>query len=231
MSSSKHGMIAGLRPLALDAGLPLGLYYALSAAGVPTFAALALSSVVPLVRTVWSALAERKLNALAALILVANAVGFGLSAVTGDPRLMLAKDSGITGALGLVVLVAALFGRPLMTSTMLPVLLRGDAERTAAWRRLTAAPGPLRRAEGRFSLIWGAGLLFESVLRVIGAYTVPVQVMVGLGGAIAAVVLSATFVVSGRLAVLPMKKLLGAETDRATDRQERLPVRELATAA
>ncbi|MFF0743026.1 VC0807 family protein [Streptomyces sp. NPDC004111] len=230
MSSSKHDTIAGLKPLALDAALPLGLYYALSAAGLSTFAALALSSVVPLVRTVWSALAERQLNALATLILVANAVGFGLSAVTGDPRLMLAKDSGITGALGLVVLVTALCGRPLMTSTVLPVLLRGDTERTAAWRRLTAAPGPMRRHEARFSLIWGAGLLFESVLRVVGAYTVPVHVMVGLGGAIAAVVLSATFVVSGRAAVLPMKKLLGAETDRAAAERV-LPAKELTTAA
>ncbi|MFI5804342.1 VC0807 family protein [Streptomyces sp. NPDC051561] len=229
MSSSKHGMIAGLKPLALDAGLPLGAYYALSAAGVTTFAALALSSVIPLARTVWSALTERKLNALAALILVANAVGFALSAVTGDPRLMLAKDSGITGALGLVVLVAALGGRPLMTPTMLPVLLRGDADRTAAWQRLTAAPGPMRRHESRFSLVWGAGLLFESALRVAGAYTVPVHVMVGLGGATAAAVLSATFVVSGRVAVLPMKKLLGAETDRVA--QQPVEVRKLATAA
>ncbi|WP_434589655.1 hypothetical protein [Streptomyces sp. A5-4] len=53
-------------------------------------------------------------------------------------------------------------------------------------------------------------LLGESVVRVVGAYTVPIDTMMGLGGLMAAVTISATIVVSGRLAVAPMGKMIAS---------------------
>ncbi|MEU5895830.1 hypothetical protein [Streptomyces venezuelae] len=40
-------------------------------------------------------------------------------------------------------------------------------------------PRPLERM---FSVVWGAALFGEAVLRVVGAYTLPVDTMVWLGG-------------------------------------------------
>lgn len=85
---------------------------------------------------VWGVARDRRLNALAALMVAVNAVGLLLSLVAGDPRLMLLKDSGVSSTIGLVVLVSALRGRPMMSAGLRPWLTRGEAAKTAAWQRL-----------------------------------------------------------------------------------------------
>jgi hypothetical protein len=190
-------------------------YYLLSGGfGLSEVAALGWSSVVPVVRTVWGLVRSRRINGLALLILVANAVGLALSSVTGDPRLMLAKDSGVTGAVGMVVLLSARGGRPLMTAGLRPWVTKGSAAGNAAWDRLWAASAPFRRAERRFSVIWGSALLAECVLRVIGAYTVPVPTMVWLSTLLAVVAVVLAMLVAGGAAAVPMRNMVEAERTR-----------------
>ncbi|MCM3263478.1 hypothetical protein M3765_05390 [Streptomyces thermoviolaceus] len=205
-----------LVPLLVDVAVPVGGYYLLKdAVGLSTLAALGWSSAVPALRIVWSAVRERTLNALAALILFVNVVGVLLSTVTGDPRLMLAKDSGVSSAIGIGVLVSVMLGRPMMSEVMKPWLVQGDAERDAAWRRLRAHSVPFRRAERTFSLVWGVALLGECVVRVVGAYTLPVDTMVWLGTVILAVSMALAFFVSGAIAARPMARMVIAETEAA----------------
>lgn len=83
--SPRKAMLESLAPLVVDVAVPLVSYYVLKAAGLGTFGALAWSSVVPAVRTVWGVARERRLNALAALMVAVNAVGLLLSLVAGDP--------------------------------------------------------------------------------------------------------------------------------------------------
>ncbi|MEU8953727.1 VC0807 family protein [Streptomyces sp. NPDC048518] len=198
-----------LKPLVLDALVPTASYYLLSKGfGMGTLTALGWSSVVPAGRTAWGLVKERRVNGLAALILTANVVGLLMSLIAGDPRLMLAKDSGITATVGIAVLLSVVAGRPLMTAALKPWVTKGNAARTAAWERLTAQRGPFARLERTFSVVWGAALLGEALLRVVGAYTLPVDTMVWLGGAIAAGVITLTAVAGGRLVVVPMEKLV-----------------------
>ena len=150
-------------PLIVDVALPLGAYYLCKdALGASTFAALAWSSVVPVVRTVRGLVKERRTNALAGLILVVNLVSLLLSFVAGDPRLMLAKDSGVSSVVGISMIVSVYLGKPLMTAGLKPFVTKGKAERSAAWDRLMAGSVPFRRAERRFSLIWGTVLVVEA---------------------------------------------------------------------
>lgn len=205
-----------LAPLLVDVAVPVGGYYLLKDAfGMSTLAALGWSSVVPALRTGWSAVKERRVNAFAALILFVNVVGLLLSLVAGDPRLMLAKDSGVSSAIGLGILVSVALGRPMMTEGMKPWLVKGDAEREAAWARLVAGSADFRRAEKVFSVVWGVVLLGECVMRVVGAYTLPVDTMVWLGNVIMAAAMVIGFLVSGALAAGPMVRMLLAETGRA----------------
>ncbi len=89
-------------PLIMDVAVPIGSYYLFKDAfGMSTLMALGLSSVVPAVRTVWGVVEEHTINAFAALILFVNVVGLLLSVVAGDPRLMLAKDGGVSSAIGI----------------------------------------------------------------------------------------------------------------------------------
>jgi hypothetical protein len=62
------------------------------AAGVALAPALAVSSIIPAVRTVPGLVKDRSVNGLAALIVVVNVVSIAVTFWTGDPRLMLAKD-------------------------------------------------------------------------------------------------------------------------------------------
>ncbi|KUO05495.1 VC0807 family protein [Streptomyces sp. DSM 15324] len=203
-------------PLLMDVAVPIGSYYLLKDAfGMSTFAALAWSSLGPAVRTVWSVVTERRVNGLAGLILLVNVVGLLLSSVVGDPRLMLAKDGAISSTVGIGILVSVGLGRPMMTAGLKPFLVKGKAEREAAWERLLSGgserSSAFLRAERVYSVIWGVVLLAECVVRVVGAYTVPVDTMVWLGSVVMTVAIGAGVVLSGGLAAGPMAEMIAAE--------------------
>lgn len=206
--SPRGALLDSMMPLLVDVAVPLASYYLLKAAGMGTFGALAWSSVVPAVRTAWGAVRERRINGLAALIVTVNVVGLLLSLVAGDPRLMLLKDSGVSSTIGLVVLVTALRGRPMMSAALRPWLTRGEAAKSAAWSRLSAESEAFRRAEVRFSVVWGAALLGECAVRAVGAYTVPVGTMVWAGTVVLVAAMVLAFAVSGRVAVVPMERMI-----------------------
>lgn len=214
MTTNTGSTKKNLAPLLLDVAVPIGSYYLLkSGFGMGTVAALGWSSVLPALRTVWGIAVERKVNAFAALILFVNVVGLSLSLVAGDPRLMLAKDSGVSSAIGIGVLVSVAMGRPMMTAGMKPWLVKGDPEREAAFERLLTGSAAFRRAERRFSVVWGVALLGECVARVVGAYTLPVDTMVWLGTVVMIGTIGVTAVVSGGLAAGPMADMIAGEVE------------------
>ncbi|MEU0006698.1 VC0807 family protein [Streptomyces sp. NPDC006314] len=214
----RPSLMDNFKPLLVDVAVPLGSYYLFTDGfGMSTFAALAWSSVVPAARTVWGLVKERRTNALAGLILFVNVVTLLLSFVSGDPRLMLAKDSGVSSTVAIGILISVRLGKPMMTAGMKPFLIKGDTAKEAAWQRLAsgAAAGSeaFRRKENAFSVVWGLVLLTECVLRVVGAYTIPVDTMVWLGTVIMIGAVAIAIVLSGGLAIEPMEKMLAAEVD------------------
>ncbi|MFF5020186.1 VC0807 family protein [Streptomyces sp. NPDC001165] len=218
-------VLDNFRPLLLDVAVPLGSYYLFKDGfGMSTFAALAWSSVVPAVRTLWGLARERKVNGLAGLILVVNVVSLLLSFVSGDPRLMLAKDSGISSTVAIGILVSVRLGKPMMTAGMKPFLVKGDAAKEAAWERLmsgaVAGSTDFRRKERAFSVVWGLALLAECLVRVVGAYTIPVDTMVWLGTVIMVGAIGIAIVISGGLAVGPMEGMLAAEVEAEVEAED-----------
>ncbi|CAL9494007.1 VC0807 family protein [Streptomyces sp. enrichment culture] len=217
------------KPLLIDVAVPLGSYYLFKEAfGMSTFAALAWSSVVPAVRTVWALVKERRTNVLAVLILAVNVVSLLLSFVSGDPRLMLAKDSGVSSTVAIGILVSVGLGKPMMTEAMKPFLVKGDPAREAAFRRLVsgvaAGSAAFRRKERVFSVVWGLVLLIECVVRAVGAYTVPVDTMVWLGSVLMVAAMAIGFLLSGGLAAGPMEDMLTAEVEAGRVERPAVPV-------
>ncbi|MFI1361173.1 VC0807 family protein [Streptomyces sp. NPDC020898] len=212
MTSNPASLRRSFLPLVLDVAVPVGSYYVFKdGLGMSTVAALGWSSAVPAVRTGWSAVRERAVNGMAALILVVNVVGVVLSFVAGDARLMLVKDSGISSVVGIGVLVSVRLGRPMMTAGMKPFLVKGDLERAAAWERLAQGSLRFRRAEQTFSVVWGVVLVGECVARIVGVYVFSVDTMVWLGNVVMVVAVVGAVVVGGVLAVEPMKRMLRDE--------------------
>ncbi|MFJ7076348.1 VC0807 family protein [Streptomyces sp. NPDC098781] len=211
-STRSRSVLRNFAPLIIDVAVPLGAYYILrNGFGMSTLMALGLSSVVPAVRTGWGVWRTREVNGLAALILFVNVVSLLLSFVAGDPRLMLAKDSAVSSTIGIGIIVSVVLGKPMMTAGMKPWVVKGDAGREAAWARLHAGSARFRRAERVFSLVWGVVLLAECVVRIVGAYTLPVDTMVWVGNVIMAVAMGLGFLVSGALGAGPMAAMVVAE--------------------
>ncbi|MER7580709.1 VC0807 family protein [Kitasatospora sp. NPDC097691] len=219
-AKAPNPLVSGLRPLALDVAAPLAGYYLLhSAYGLSEFAALAWSSAFPAARTVVGLLRERKLNLWATLMLTVNLAGLALTFVTGDARLMIAKDGGLSGTVALAILASALIGRPVMSPMLMPFVTKGKRDRTAAWQRLAegraAASRSFRRHERLFSGIWGTALLAECVARVVGAFTLPVSTMAWLSTVFLVGAIAAGSML-GQIAVEPMEKLVSAEAEAPT---------------
>jgi hypothetical protein len=223
MTKTKKNAFA---PLLMDVAVPVGSYYLFKdGLGLSTLAALGWSSVVPALRTGWGVVKDRTVNGLAALILSVNVAGALLGLVAGDPRLMLAKDSAISSVVGIGILVSVALGKPVMTAGMKPWLVKGDARREFAWARLERESAVFRRFERVFSVVWGVVLLAECVVRVVGAYTVPVDTMVWLGTVIMVVTMALGFLVGGALGAGPMAAMLEAELKcGGEDRSKAVPV-------
>lgn len=210
---SRQGPGASLRPLAIDVGLPLGTYYLLHSGlglGLSLWLSLALSSVVPVVRTIGGMATRHELNTLAALMLAVNIAGIVVNFITGDPRMMIAKDSVVSSVIGIAILISVAARRPLMTAGLKPYLTRGSAERTAAWDRLLVASTKFKRLELLFSAIWGTALLAECVARLVGAFALPVTTMVWLGTVLTLGAIGLAILVGG-VAAGPMEQMIRAE--------------------
>ncbi|WP_050514937.1 VC0807 family protein [Streptomyces rimosus] len=194
------GLGAALRPLIIDVAVPLALFYVLSdLVHLSTVKSLVISGLVPAVRTLFGLVTERRINGLAILMLVVTLVGAGISAITGDARLMLAKESLGTGLVGLSLLVSAFTPQPLMASAMRPFMTKGDPVKDAAWQHLRDTSPQFRSGISKVTLVWGIGLLGDCVLRVVGAYTLPVDTMVWMSNVILLGAIAVLAIVGGKV--------------------------------
>ncbi|MGW2424448.1 VC0807 family protein [Streptomyces sp. NPDC001709] len=160
-----------LRSLALNVVAPPAVFYGLRAAGTGLWWAVLASAVPPALAALPTVARERRTGMLGILVFGMVALGAALSAVTGSPRFMLAKDGWMTGVVGLVFL-ATLRGQPLIYRLLSSVAKGGRrAELAHNWQ---ASP-TFRHVMRLLTAIWGVGLLLDSVVRVVIAYTLPVD--------------------------------------------------------
>src|SRR5262249_12518215 len=99
--------------------------------------------------------------------------------LTGDPRILLARESIVSGSLGLLLLGSCLVGRP-VPYVLLRRVNAGRPELPAQWDRLWQTRPSLRRVFVVTSLVWGAGLLIEAIVRIPLIYLLPTDVAAGL---------------------------------------------------
>jgi hypothetical protein len=204
-------LASALRPLLIDVGLPVGGYYLLrDGAGLSIWLSLALTGVIPAARAVFAAVAARELNLLALLMVLVSVAGIAISFATGDPQLMLAKESVISSVIAVAILVSVALRRPLMSAGLKPYLIRGCAARAAAWDRLAACSRRFRRLELAFSTIWGLALLGECTARLVGAFTLPVSTMVWLSTVLTIGSIGVAIIVGG-IAAEPLRRMIDAE--------------------
>ncbi|MQY20422.1 VC0807 family protein [Nocardia macrotermitis] len=168
------------RRILRDAGVPLVAYYGLHALGMSNLVALGVSTLISGVFMLVEVVRKRKVDFLAGVILAGFVVGFVLTFVSGDARFILAKDSVVTGLVGLAFLGSTLVGKSLIYLAARSGAAGGGPEKLAAFEERYRSRPTMRRAFVMMSVIWGAGLLAEAALRVFLIYQLPVSTMVWL---------------------------------------------------
>jgi intracellular septation protein A len=159
-----------------DIGLSLVAYYGLRALGASPYVALLGGTVTAGLRIGYVWLRDRRLDGFAAFMLVEFGVGLAFALLTGDSRFLVAKESFSTAIAGLIFLASCWIGRPMVWQAA----ARFQPAARAELERLWSTEPAFRRAFRGLTLLWGAGLLAESVARVVVAYTLPVDAAAGL---------------------------------------------------
>lgn len=179
-----------------DVGLPAAAYYGCRGFGVDAWVALVAGGLVALVRVAYVAATRRRLDGLAAVMVAVFALLVVASWLTGDPGILLAKESILSGFLGLLLVGSCLVGRPVMYSFLRRVNA-GKAELLTQWDELWRTRPSFRRIFTMMSIVWGAGLLAEAIVRLPLIYLLPIDVTAGIS----------TFLQFGSLALLIARSL------------------------
>jgi hypothetical protein len=173
---------AVLRTVLLDVVLPFSTYLALhELVGMPNAAALATAGGVPLIHAAVSWFRSHEVQALAMLLVVRFFLGVALAGLTHSGRLVLAKDSLVTGGMGLFVLATLWLAKPFIYH-----IRRGMAPSRERWDTWWDTSSAFRHRHRQMTIVWGAGLLTDAVVRLVVIWTTPIEVAALVSQAMAA---------------------------------------------
>jgi hypothetical protein len=169
-----------------DLLVPIGLYYGLRAAGLSIYLTLLIAAAVPAAVALIRLLRHRRVDGLAIYVLTIMLCSTGVSLITGSTRFLLAREGWLTGITGLWFLASTRVSRPLAYLYSRPLLEHRTAASgvTGDWETLWRTLPRFRRVWRVASVLWGLGLLADSVLRVMMAYTLPIDAVPALGTAL-----------------------------------------------
>lgn len=162
-----------------DIGLPAVAYYGGRALGYDVLPALAAGGVAALLRVAFVAAVRRRLNGIGLIMGATFALLLVVSLFTGDPRVLLARESVLSGAGGLLLVGSCLIGKPLIY-TAARKLNAGKAELLAQWDELWRTQPQFRRRFTTLSTVMGCILLADAIARLVLIYLLPVDTMANL---------------------------------------------------
>jgi hypothetical protein len=167
--------IGAFAPLFIDVFAPLAVYTVLSRLGASDLVSLGAAALLPALYVAAAAIRGQRIDRMAALVLALLALAIVLTLATGDPRILLAKSVIVTGAAGIYFLATLLADRPFVFYAAQKLVARREANGEAAWDQRWHASPAFRRAMRLLTVIWGAGLIGEAVVRAWIIYTLPVS--------------------------------------------------------
>ena len=167
---NKRQLLFGLQ-LLVNIALPWCIYW-LTKPRIGEVHAIIAAAVPPMAWSVAEFVRRRTLDAMSLLVL--GGIGLSLAgfALGGSPRLLLMRESLITGLIGLAFLASVLIGRPLVEVLARAALARQAAIQgtTEEWEETPA----MRRAMKVMTAVWGCGFVAETCLRVGLVFSLPV---------------------------------------------------------
>lgn len=167
-----------LLALTLDVIAPLAVFYVARGLGANQWLALVLGVIAPVGAIVLTWTRQRQLDSTAVFMIVAMALSLVVALFTGDTRALLARESWVTGALGLWMLVSLTLSRPFLLDVAIKISPPDAAQRyDDLWRHNAVFHRWMRWA----SVAWGAAFLADAIARVVMAYTLSIDMVPLLG--------------------------------------------------
>ena len=134
---------------------------------------LLVASLVPVLGNIISVLRHRRLDIFGIMMLIGLAVS-GISILLGGgPQLLLIRESFVSGAIGLALLVSMVLPRSLGYYFARQFLTANDPRRMTEFRLLCQMPF-FRTFLQRGTVFWGILMLGEFIVRVVLVFTLPV---------------------------------------------------------
>jgi intracellular septation protein A len=166
---------------------PIVIYGMLTDRGVGEVPALIISGIGPVVDLLITMVVARRVDEFSLIVLAFLLLSVVTSLLFDDPRLLLLKESALTGIFGLILLGSLLAPRPLMFYFGRRFAAQGIPEKVAWWNGLWQYAG-FRRTQRVLTLVWGVAWLAEAVLRGVLAFVVPVGTSVVINSVLPPVV-------------------------------------------
>jgi hypothetical protein len=172
----------------LDIAAPIVVYDVASGAGFGDVPALLFSAIGPLLNAIISVVVRGRIDEFSAFVLTLIVVGAATSLLFSDARLLLLKESAVTGILGLLFLASVPTSRPAIFLFGRRFATGGDPERVAWWNGLWQFP-LFRRTQRLMTTMWGVGLFGEAVVRIVLTFQLSVATMVVVNAVVPPIVL------------------------------------------
>lgn len=180
--------------ISLNGLAPLGVYLIARLSHVGVVFALVLSGIVPALAVVVKFLRSRKFDTLGLLTLLVIVIGSCASLAFANPRFILAKESIITGALSIFLLVSLLAPKPGMFHLWrLSASMMKGQERMLAWDRKWTASAAFRHSQRLLTGALGVLCLLEAASRVALTAVLPPAAMLVVSQLLPLVFLAAAF--------------------------------------
>ena len=171
----------GLLWFAFDLLAPTALLYVVLWRGGSLYLALLASASLSAVTALVSYRRGAGNSRFAPYMLAMTLAGFAIALVTGSDRFLLAKESVLTAMLGLWFLLSIWQERPLTYQFTRPLLEgRSWFQHGPPWELLWEREPRFRHIWRVSSLIWAVALFLDAGLRVVMAYTLPVNAVPAL---------------------------------------------------
>lgn len=154
------------------------MFYGLRALGVDQWWALILSGIVPIVRLGIGLVHHQRIEGPGLFTLSLLVVGTLVGLLTGDPRLLVARESYLTAVAGIWILATLLMAKPFMFTVTLPLL---PPETRQQWHDNWQSSRQFRRVLRLMTVGWGLAFVIDAAARVVLAYTIPLDLVPVIG--------------------------------------------------
>lgn len=174
MTTPTKGPSAFAGFLLLDVVVPLAAYYVFRALGASIWIALIAGTVLPMLRLGISLILRRRPSPAALFTLALLTIGTLIGLMTADARLLMARESYLTGVVGVWILLSLLWPRPFVFTATIGFMPQTAAEE---WHRSWEASGKFRKAMRGMTWAFGLAFLIDSAARVVMSYTLPLDLV------------------------------------------------------